>query len=213
MEFKNLHIISHPLIQEKLTTMRDRRTPNRDFRHLLAEISALMVFEMTQNHKVRALGVETPLGERAKGVRLARPIALVPIWRAGLGMLEGVHRLIPSAGVGHIGIYRDEVTLEPVEYFCKLPRNIKDAETIVMDPMLATGGSAAHAITLCKRAGAKHISFLCLLAAPAGCRRFFEANPNTHVYTAAFDRRLNAKGYILPGLGDAGDRLYGTEET
>lgn len=192
--------------------MRDRRTPNREFRLLLSEISALMVFEMTQRFPSRAVSVETPLGKKARGSRLARRIALVPILRAGLGMLEGVHRLIPSAGVGHVGIYRDEVTLQPVEYFCKLPANLSDAETIIMDPMLATGGSAAHAVTLCKRAGAKHISFLCLLAAPEGCERFFSSHPTTPVYTAAMDKSLNARGYILPGLGDAGDRLYGTEK-
>ncbi len=212
MPFKHLHVIQHPLIQEKLTTLRDRRTSNREFRQLLAEISALMVFEMTQKFPTRVVSVETPLGKNAKGSRLARRIALVPIWRAGLGMLEGVHRLIPSAGVGHIGIYRDEVTLQPVEYFCKLPPNLDEAETIVMDPMLATGGSGAHAVSLCKRAGAKHISFLCLLAAPEGCERFFAAHATTPVYTASLDEGLNSRGYILPGLGDAGDRLYGTEK-
>ncbi len=212
MRFKYLRTISHPLIQEKLTTMRDRRTPNRDFRQLLSEISALMVFEMTQNLPTRSISVETPLGKNAKGLKLARRLALVPIWRAGLGMLEGVHRLIPQAGVGHIGIYRDEVSLQPVEYYCKLPPNLAEAETIVLDPMLATGGSAAHAVTLCKRAGAKHISFLCLLAAPEGCERFFAVHPTVPVYTAAFDEGLNSRGYILPGLGDAGDRLYGTEK-
>ncbi|MBI4178317.1 uracil phosphoribosyltransferase [bacterium] len=212
MRFKQLHTITHPLIREKVTKLRDRATPNREFRQLIAEISALMVFEMTQNLLTRPVTVETPLGKRAKGVKLARRIALVPIWRAGLGMLEGVHRLIPSAGVGHIGIYRDEVTLQPVEYFCKLPPNIAEAQTIVMDPMLATGGSAAHAVSLCKRAGAKHISFLCLLAAPDGCERFFAAHPSTPVFTAALDDGLNSRGYILPGLGDAGDRLYGTEK-
>ena len=211
MAFKGLHTISHPLIHEKLTTLRDRRTPNREFRQLIAEISALMVFEMTQRFPTRSVRVETPL-RTATGCRLARPLALVPIWRAGLGMLEGVHRLIPSAGVGHIGIYRDEVSLQPVEYFCKLPPNLDEAETIVMDPMLATGGSAAHAVSLCKRAGAKHISFLCLLAAPEGCRKFFSDHPATPVFTASLDQRLNSRGYILPGLGDAGDRLYGTEK-
>ena len=212
MPFKHLHTITHPLIQEKLTTMRDRRTPNREFRQLIAEIAALMVFEMTQKFPVRNVTVETPLGKNARGFRIARRVALVPIWRAGLGMLEGVHRLIPSAGVGHIGLYRDEVTLQPVEYFCKLPPNLSEAETIVMDPMLATGGSAAHAVDLCKRAGAKHISFLCLLAAPEGCERFFQSHPATPVFTAALDDGLNSRGYILPGLGDAGDRLYGTEK-
>ncbi len=212
MRFKRLRTIDHPLIQEKLTTMRARRTPNREFRQLLSEISALMVFEMTQKFPTASVSVVTPLGRKARGRRLARPVALVPILRAGLGMLEGVHRLIPQAGVGHIGLYRDELSLQPVEYYCKLPPNISAAETIIMDPMLATGGSAAHAVTLCKRAGARHISFLCLLAAPEGCERFFAAHPSIPVYTAAFDDGLNSRGYILPGLGDAGDRLYGTEK-
>ncbi len=212
MRFKHLHTITHPLIQEKLITLRARRTPNREFRQLIAEISALMVFEMTKKFPIRPVTVETPLGRNARGHRLARRVALVPIWRAGLGMLDGVHRLIPSAGVGHIGIYRDEVSLQPVEYFCKLPPNLAEAETIVMDPMLATGGSAAHAVSLCRRAGARHISFLCLLAAPEGCERFFAAHASTPVYTASLDEGLNSRGFILPGLGDAGDRLYGTEK-
>lgn len=209
--FPNLIIIKHPLIQKKLTILRDHRTPNRDFRQILSELSALMVYEMTKRHQTVPVRVKTPLGRTVAGVKLKRSIALIPVLRAGLGMLEGVHRLIPDAGVGHLGIYRDETNLRPVEYFFKVPSNIKTSEAIIMDPMLATGGTAALAVTLLKKAGAARVVFLSLLAAPEGCELFFNEHPDTPVFTAALDESLNARGYILPGLGDAGDRLYGTE--
>ncbi len=205
----NVHVSTHPLIQEKLTRARDRRTDREAFRNLLAEIAALMVFEFARNFPTRPVEVETPL-ERAGGAALAAGITVVPILRAGLGMAEGVLHLIPNARVGHLGIYRDENTLQPVSYFDKLPPDVAESHVVVVDPMLATGGSASHAIRVIKRAGARNILFLCLVACPQGIGRLTSDHPDVLIYTAAVDRQLNERGFILPGLGDAGDRLYGT---
>ncbi len=202
-------LVEHPLIQAKLTLLRDRRTDRLQFRQILEELTALMVYEITRDFPLRGMEVETPL-ERTKGVELARPVVLVPVLRAGIVMLDGVLSLIPSARVGHIGIYRDPATLRPVEYFIKLPANLSGALVIVVDPMLATGGSAAHAVRLVKERGAQDVRFLCLVAAPEGLRAIQDAHPDVPVYAAALDRELDAHGYIRPGLGDAGDRLFGT---
>ncbi len=202
-------LVEHPLIQAKLTKLRDRRTDRLQFRQILEELTALMVYEITRDFPVVGVEVETPL-ERASGVELARPVVLVPILRAGIVMLDGVLALVPSARVGHIGIYRDRATLKPVEYFVKLPNNLGEALTIVVDPMLATGGSAALAVALTKEKGARDVRFLCLVAAPEGLRTLHAAHPDVPVYAAALDRQLDEHGYIRPGLGDAGDRLFGT---
>ncbi len=201
--------VDHPLIQAKLTRLRDRRTDRLQFRQILEELTALMVYEITRDFPLREVEVETPL-ERAVGVELARPVVLVPILRAGIVMLDGVLNLIPSARIGHIGIYRDPATLKPVEYYAKLPGNLGDALVVVVDPMLATGGSAARAVEIVKNRGARDVRFLCLVAAPEGLAVLQEAHPDVPVYAAALDRQLDAHGYIRPGLGDAGDRLFGT---
>ncbi len=205
----NLHILDHPLIQNKLTRLRNIATNNHNFRLLLEELTALMVYEITRDYPLREVEVVTPL-ERTIGKVLDVPIVLVPILRAGTGMLGGVLNLIPTAKVGHIGIYRDPKTLKPIEYYSKLPAELEDAQVIIVDPMLATGGSAVAAVDLIKKEGGKKIQFLCLVAAPEGAEALVQAHPDVPIYTAALDRRLNGHGYILPGLGDAGDRIFGT---
>ena len=205
----NLHIINHPLIQNKLTRLRDVNTKNHNFRLLLEELTALMVYEITRDYPLRNVEVTTPL-ETMTGQILDTPVVLVPILRAGTGMLGGVLDLVPTARVGHIGLYRDPKTLQPVEYYAKFPRTIRDAQVILVDPMLATGGSAIVGIDILKREGARRIQFLCLVAAPEGVDAFSKAHPDVPIYTAALDRELNDHGYILPGLGDAGDRIFGT---
>lgn len=208
--FPNLIVVSHPLIQHKLTILRAKETPPRDFKALVTEIATLMAYEATKDLPLAAATVETPL-ERFQGKQLAGPkVALVPILRAGLGMVEGIAQLIPTARVGHIGLYRNHDTLEPVDYYFKIPGNEEDRIFFVLDPMLATGGSATQAVSALKKAGARRIRFLCLVAAPEGTKRMLEAHPEVTIYAAALDRELNNKGYILPGLGDAGDRLFGT---
>lgn len=202
-------LVEHPLIRAKLTRLRDQRTDRLQFRQILEEVTALMVYEITRDFPLRELEVDTPL-ERTAGVDLARPVVLVPVLRAGIVMLDGVLALIPSARIGHIGIYRDPRTLKPVEYYAKLPGNLGDALVIVVDPMLATGGSAARAVQIVKARGALDVRFLCLVAAPEGLHVLQEAHPDLPVYAAALDRELDAHGYIRPGLGDAGDRLFGT---
>jgi uracil phosphoribosyltransferase len=207
----NLVIVDHPLVQHKLTRMRDRTTGTRDFKALVNEISMLMAYEATKDLPLEAVDVETPL-ERMTGRHLAgKKLALVPILRAGLGMVEGITQLVPHARVGHIGMYRDETTLEPVDYYFKIPGSEEDRLFLLLDPMLATGGSAVQATAALKNAGATRIRLLCLLAAPQGVRRMLDANPDVPIYAAALDRALDARGYILPGLGDAGDRLFGTQ--
>lgn len=206
----NLTVLDHPLIQHKVTLLRDRHTSTRDFKQLVTEISMLMGYEVTKDLGTEPLDVETPL-ERMTGVQVAgKKLALVPILRAGLGMVEGLTQLIPSARVGHIGLWRDHDTLEPHDYYFKIPSAHEARDFLLLDPMLATGGSAVAAVTALKKAGAARIRFLCLVAAPVGVKRMREAHPDVPVYTAALDRELNDKGYILPGLGDAGDRLFGT---
>ena len=204
-----LHILEHPLIQSKLTLMRDINTGNEMFRRLLEELTALMVYEITRQYPLRDRAINTPL-EPMTGRVLEANVVLVPILRAGTGMLGGVLNLIPMAKVGHIGLFRDPSTLEPVEYYCKLPPELPGAHIILVDPMLATGGSAVSATDIIKREGGRDIQFLCLVAAPEGVEAYSSAHPEVPIYTAAMDRQLNEKGYILPGLGDAGDRIFGT---
>jgi uracil phosphoribosyltransferase len=208
--FPNLTVLDHPLIRHKLGLLRDRRTTTRDFKQLVSEIAMLMAYEVTKDLPLEPVDIDTPL-ERMRGERVAgKKLVLVPILRAGLGMVEGIAQLIPSARVGHIGIYREHDTLKPVEYYFKIPRDGTARDFFILDPMLATGGSAVDAVTTLKRAGAQRVRFLCLVACPEGVQRMLAAHPDVLVYTAALDRQLNDKGYILPGLGDAGDRLFGT---
>ncbi len=209
-EFPLLTIVEHPLVQHKLTLLRDRATPTKIFKELVDEIAMLMAYEATADLPLQAVEVETPL-ERATGARVGgKKLTLVPILRAGLGMVDGILRLVPAARVGHIGLYRDHDTLQPVDYYFKIPGDVAERDFFVLDPMLATGGSAAAAVTSLKRAGATRIRFLCLVAAPEGVRKLTATHPDVPIYTAALDRGLNELGYILPGLGDAGDRLFGT---
>lgn len=204
-----LHVLEHPLIQSKLTLMRDITTGNQQFRRLLEELTAFMVYEITRNYPLRDREITTPL-EQMTGRVLDANVVLVPILRAGTGMLGGVLNLLPMAKVGHVGLFRDPATLKPVEYYCKLPPELPNAHIILVDPMLATGGSAISATDIIKREGGKDIQFLCLVAAPEGVDAYSTAHPDVPIYTAAMDRQLNEKGYILPGLGDAGDRIFGT---
>jgi|ERR1043166_3453868 uracil phosphoribosyltransferase len=208
--FPTLRIVSHPLVQHKLTLLRDRATPTRIFKELVDEIATLMAYEATSELSLEETPVDTPL-ETTHGWRVAgKKLTLVPILRAGLGMVEGICRLVPAARVGHIGLYRDHDTLQPVDYYFKIPSDAGEREFFLLDPMLATGGSAVAAISSLKRAGASRIRFLCIVAAPEGVRRLAAIHPDTVVFCAALDRELNPHGYILPGLGDAGDRLFGT---
>lgn len=206
-----LHIIDHPMIQHKLTIMRDKNTSSKDFRELLYEISLFMGYEVTRDFPLENIEVETPM-EKAVLKRIAgKKVAIVPILRAGLGMVDGLRTLIPVAKVGHIGLYRDEVTHKPVPYYCKLPVGIEKRMVILTDPMLATGGSACDAIDLLKEQGCKDIRLMCLVAAPEGVKAVQERHPDVDIYVASLDRELNADCYILPGLGDAGDRIFGTK--
>jgi uracil phosphoribosyltransferase len=208
--FPNLTVLDHPLIQHKLTLLRDKSTSTRDFKQLTAEIAMLMAYEVTKHLPTDPVEIETPL-ERMTGRLVSdKKLTLVPILRAGLGMVDGVSQLLPTARVGHIGLARDESSLEPTRYYAKLPGEEKDRDYFILDPMLATGGSATAAVTTLKTAGARRIRFLCIVAAPEGARRMLEGHPDVPVYAAALDRQLNEQGYILPGLGDAGDRLFGT---
>ena len=209
-EFPTLTIIRHPLVQHKLTILRDQATPTKIFKELVDEIAMLMAYEATIDLSIDSISVETPL-EKTQGWHISgKKLTLVPILRAGLGMVEGILRLVPAARVGHIGLYRDHETLQPVDYYFKVPGDAAERDFFVLDPMLATGGSAAAAVTSLKRAGATRIRMLCLVAAPQGVKRLSEAHPDVPIYCAALDRELNDLGYILPGLGDAGDRLFGT---
>jgi uracil phosphoribosyltransferase len=205
-----VRVFDHPLIQHKLTILRDRSTGHKEFRELVEEIAMLMAFTATSDLPTRTVEVETPLAT-ARGATIAgQEVAVVPILRAGLAMEAGILRLMPTARVGHIGIYRDPASLDPHTYYCKLPPDIATRQVLVVDPMLATGGSAVASIDLLKERGARVIRLLVLIAAPEGVRRVQEAHPDVAIYTAAVDERLDDHGYILPGLGDAGDRLYGT---
>ncbi len=206
----NLTIIQHPLIQHKLTYLRDKRTDHTQFRLLVKELTSFMLYEVMADYPLKEVEIETPLMPAQCEV-LAREISLVLILRAGLGMLDGLLELVPEARVGHIGLYRNEETLEPVQYYAKLPKTIAETDVIIVDPMLATGGSAATAAGLVKKAGATNVKFVCIVAAPEGVSKLTQSHPDVTIYAAALDSHLNEHGYILPGLGDAGDRLFGTK--
>lgn len=208
-EHPNLTVLDHPLIQHKLTYVRDKDTGFRAFRALLNQIAGLMVYEVTRTFPYQSVPVETPL-ERSTGRQIIGQITVCPVLRAGLGMASGILDVMPEARVGHIGLARNEDTLEPVEYLNKLPPNLNDGPVILVDPMLATGGSAMAAADMLRRAGAEDLRMICLVAAPEGVQRMWKHDPKLTIYTAALDRGINEKGYILPGLGDAGDRLFGT---
>ena len=206
-----LHVFDHPLIQHKLSILRDKNTSVKEFRELVGEIAMLMCYEATRDLPLEEVEIETPVAKATVKRLAGKKLAIVPILRAGLGMVDGMVAMIPSCKVGHIGLYRDPETLEPVEYYCKLPADISKREIFVIDPMLATGGSAAAAIDFIKAKGGKKIHFLCLIAAPEGIEVLHNAHPDVNVYVAAKDSHLNDHAYIVPGLGDAGDRLYGTK--
>ncbi len=207
----NVVIFDHPLIQHKLSILRDENTGTKEFRALISEIATLMCYEATRDLPLTDVDVKTPMGIcHAKQVK-GRKLAFVPILRAGLGMIDGVLNLVPAAKVGHIGLYRDPETAQPVEYYCKLPADIEEREVIVVDPMLATGGSAVDAITMIKNKGAANVKFMCIIAAPEGLKALQEVHPDVDIYCAALDDYLNEHKYIIPGLGDAGDRIFGTK--
>ena len=206
-----VEIVDHPLIQHKISLLRDRNTGTKEFRDLVSEIAMLLCYEATRDLPTVEVVVETPVALARTKVLAGRKLALVPILRAGLGMVDGMLNLIPAAKVGHIGMYRNEETLEPVEYYCKLPSDINEREVFVLDPMLATGGSSCDAISQIKKRGAKHIKFIGLVAAPQGLKALHEAHPDVDIYVGALDEKLNDNGYIVPGLGDAGDRIFGTK--
>lgn len=210
-EYKNVTVMEHPLIQHKLTILRDKNTGVKEFRELVEELALLMGYEVTRNLTLEDTEVETPICKTSSKVIAGKKLGIVPILRAGLGMVDGMLRLIPAAKVGHIGLYRDPETLKPVEYYCKLPSDVAERDLIVLDPMLATGGSAVAAISFLKERGAKSIKLVNLIAAPEGIAAVAEAHPDVEIYVAAVDERLNDHGYIVPGLGDAGDRLFGTK--
>ena len=206
-----LHVYDHPLIQHKLSIIRDTNTSVKEFREIVGEIAGLMCYEATRDLPLEEVEIETPVA-KAKAKRLAgKKLAVVPILRAGLGMVDGIVAMIPSAKVGHIGLYRDPETLEPVEYYCKLPADISERDVVVVDPMFATGGSASAACTFLKERGCKHIKLMCIIGAPEAWERMQKDHPDVDVYVAAMDERLNDHGYIVPGLGDAGDRIFGTK--
>ncbi len=209
--YEHLTIVKHPLVQHKLTLMRQRDTSTAGFRRLLREISLLLAYEVTRELPMTSTSIETPLQEMEAPILAGKKMALISILRAGNGLLDGVLELIPSARVGFVGLYRDEKTLQPVQYYFKVPTELEDRLVIVVDPMLATGNSSVAAIDLLKKAGATNLRFLCLLAAPEGIERMGQAHPDVPIITAAVDEKLNDKGYIVPGLGDAGDRMYGTK--
>ena len=206
-----VYVFDHPLIQHKLTYIRKKDTGTKEFRELVDEVGTLMAFEITREMSLEEIEIETPVSKMKSKVLSGKKIGLVPILRAGIGMVDGVLNLIPTAKVGHVGLYRDPETLKPVEYYVKLPSDVEEREFIVIDPMLATGGSAIAAIQSIKDRGAKHIKFMCLVAAPEGVDALKEAHPDVDIFIAALDEKLNDHGYIVPGLGDAGDRLFGTK--
>ena len=206
-----VHVIDHPMVQHKLTIMRDKETGSKDFRQLLEEISLLMGYEITRDIPLEDVDIETPICKMTAKKVSGRKLAIVPILRAGMGMVEGLHTLVPVAKVGHIGLYRNEETHEPVVYYCKLPEDIQDRLVIVTDPMLATGGSSCDALAMLKERGCTNIRLMCLVAAPEGIARVQKEHPDVDIYVAAIDDHLNADAYIVPGLGDAGDRIFGTK--
>lgn len=204
-------VTEHPLIQHKLTLLREASTSSKDFRQLLTEITMLMGYELTRNLPIQDKTIETPMGPTVGKEMAGKKPVIVPVLRAGLGMVDGLLNLIPGARVGHIGLYRDPETLEPVEYYCKLPKEISDREVIIVDPMLATGGSLAAAVNFVKQRGATSVRALCLLAAPEGLEAFQKAHPDVDLYVSCIDEKLDEHAYIVPGLGDAGDRIFGTK--
>jgi uracil phosphoribosyltransferase len=211
MEMGNVNVINHPLIQNKLAIIRDQNTGAKEFRELVEEIAMLMAYEVTRDLPLTEIEVETPIAPARCQIISGPKIAVIPILRAGLGMIEGILKLIPTAKVGHIGVYRDPETLQPIEYYCKLPPDIKERELILLDPMLATGGSISAAIQLLKQRGAAQIRVMSLIAAPEGIQNVQAKHPDVDIYVTAIDDRLNSLGYIVPGLGDVGDRLFGTK--
>ena len=206
-----VHVMDHPLVAHKLTILRDKDTSVKDFREIVSEIGMLITYEATRDLPLTTKEVETPICRTIAPTLKGKKFAVVPILRAGLGLVDGVLRMVPSARVGHIGMFRDEETLEPHVYFCKMPKDIAERDIMIVDPMLATGGSAVAAIDFIKQHGGKHIKFMCVIAAPEGLERLRKAHPDVQIYVGHLDRQLNEKAYICPGLGDAGDRLYGTK--
>ena len=206
-----VYVFDHPLIQHKLTYIRDKNTGTKEFRELVDEVATLMAFEITRDLPLEEIEVETPVTTAKTKVLSGKKIAIVPILRAGIGMVDGVLKLIPAAKVGHIGLYRDPETLKPVEYYAKLPADVEERDFIIVDPMLATGGSAVESINSLKKRGAKNIKFMCLIAAPEGVKAIQDQHDDVDIYIASLDEKLNDHGYIVPGLGDAGDRLFGTK--
>lgn len=210
-KFKNVTVFDHPLIKHKIAILRDEKTGMKEFRELIEEIATLMTYEAFKDVPTKKVMVKTPLEETEQTVVVEKSIVLVPVLRAGLGMVNGVHVLFPTAKVGHIGMFRNEETLEPQEYYCKLPDGVEDKLVVVLDPMLATGGSAIAAINQLKKRGVKNIKMMSIIAAPEGVKALASAHPDVQIYVATVDRELNENGYILPGLGDAGDRLFSTK--
>ncbi len=206
-----VYVFDHPLIQHKLTFVRKKETGTKEFRELVDEISTLMAYEATRDMPLEEIEIETPVAKTKAKVLSGKKIGVVPILRAGIGMVDGILKLIPAAKVGHVGLYRDPETLKPVEYYVKLPADVPERDFIVVDPMLATGGSAIAAIDALKKRGAKHVIFMCLIAAPEGVEALQKAHPDVDIYIAALDEKLDENAYIVPGLGDAGDRLFGTK--
>lgn len=211
MEYKNVMIFDHPLIQHKISLMRDKHTTTKEFRELASEVAMLMAYEVTRDLPLREVEIETPVAVARTKVLDGKKVAIVPILRAGLGMVDGMLNLLPMAKVGHIGLYRDPESLKPVEYYCKLPDDVVNRDVILMDPMLATGGSAVAAINFLKERGIGSIKFMCLIAAPEGVETLHNAHPDVPIFCAALDQKLNDHAYIVPGLGDAGDRIFGTK--
>ncbi|MCQ2792150.1 MAG: uracil phosphoribosyltransferase [Bacilli bacterium] len=211
-QYPNVHVSTHPLLKHKITIIRNKETRTALFREIVNEIASLEGYEVFRNLKTKNIHIETPLEKTTQPMVDLKKICVVPILRAGLGMVEGLIKLVPEAKVGYIGIYRNEKTHKPVEYLCKLPKNIKQMEVFLIDPMLATGGSAIDAISTLKKHGAKKINFICIVAAPEGVKAFCKKYPDVTLYIGALDRKLNKNKYILPGLGDAGDRIHGTED-
>ena len=207
----NTTVLDHPLIKHKVTYIKDKNTGSKQFREVVEEVSTLMAYEVTRHLPLEDIEIETPLVKTTSQVIAGKKIGIVPILRAGLGMVDGMLNLMPSAKVGHVGLYRDPETLKPVEYYCKLPNDLEERELIVVDPMLATGGSASAAITAIKNKGAKNIKLVSIVGCPEGVEYIHKEHPDVHIYLACMDEKLNEDGYILPGLGDAGDRIFGTK--